>query len=46
MSIAMEQTQGYVNGQLKPESKYGDAVIRGNKVMYISTTKRTLSDAA
>jgi hypothetical protein len=28
MNIAMEQTEEYVNGQLK--SKYGDAFIRGN----------------
>ena len=49
MNIAMEQTEEYVNGQLK--SKYGDAFIRGNNgvcrislitymfplVLYIST---------
>jgi hypothetical protein len=28
MNIAMEQTEEYVNGQLK--EKYGDAFIRGN----------------
>jgi U6 snRNA-associated Sm-like protein LSm6 len=28
MNIAMEQTEEYINGQLK--SKYGDAFIRGN----------------
>ena len=28
MNIAMEQTEEYVNGQLK--AKYGDAFIRGN----------------
>lgn len=28
MNIAMEQTEEYVNGQLK--QKYGDAFIRGN----------------
>ena len=28
MNIAMEQTEEYVNGQLK--TKYGDAFIRGN----------------
>lgn len=28
MNIAMEQTEEYVNGQLK--NKYGDAFIRGN----------------
>ncbi|CAM6042592.1 unnamed protein product [Sphagnum compactum] len=43
MNIAMEQTEEYVNGQLK--NKYGDAFIRGNNVLYISTTKRTLGDA-
>mmetsp|Transcript_19306 Transcript_19306/g.36987 ORF Transcript_19306/g.36987 Transcript_19306/m.36987 type:complete len:90 (-) Transcript_19306:361-630(-) len=35
MNIAMEQTEEYQNGQLK--NKYGDAFIRGNNVMYIST---------
>jgi len=35
MNIAMEQTEEYVNGQLK--NKYGDAFIRGNNVFYIST---------
>jgi hypothetical protein len=76
MNIAMEQTEEYVNGQLK--NKYGDAFIRGNNgaswisesislylcisfqcsqypdvcylnanaVLYISTTKRTLTDGA
>ena len=29
--------QEYVNGQLK--NKYGDAFIRGNNVVYISTVK-------
>jgi U6 snRNA-associated Sm-like protein LSm6 len=38
MNIALEQTEEYVNGQLK--NKYGDAFIRGNNVHYISTTKR------
>jgi U6 snRNA-associated Sm-like protein LSm6 len=28
INIAMEQTEEYVNGQLK--AKYGDAFIRGN----------------
>ncbi|XP_006652214.2 U6 snRNA-associated Sm-like protein LSm6 [Oryza brachyantha] len=42
MNIAMEQTEEYVNGQLK--NKYGDAFIRGNNVLYISTSKRTLTD--
>ncbi|CAI9761674.1 unnamed protein product [Fraxinus pennsylvanica] len=44
MNIAMEQTEEYVNGQLK--NKYGDAFIRGNNVLYISTTKRTLGEGA
>ena len=38
MNIAMEQTEEYYNGQLK--AKYGDAFIRGNNVLYISTLKR------
>ncbi|CAG9462930.1 unnamed protein product [Pedinophyceae sp. YPF-701] len=33
MNIAMEQTEEYVNGQLK--RKYGDCFLRGNNVMYI-----------
>mmetsp|Transcript_33126 Transcript_33126/g.98540 ORF Transcript_33126/g.98540 Transcript_33126/m.98540 type:complete len:91 (-) Transcript_33126:496-768(-) len=37
MNIAMEQTEEYVNGQLK--NKYGDAFIRGNNVLYISALK-------
>merc|ERR1712014_376154 len=37
MNIAMEQTEEYVDGQLK--AKYGDAFIRGNNVLYISTQK-------
>ncbi|KAE8788553.1 U6 snRNA-associated Sm-like protein LSm6 [Hordeum vulgare] len=44
MNIAMEQTEEYVNGQLK--NKYGDAFIRGNNVLYISTSKRPLTDGA
>lgn len=40
MNIALEQTEEYVNGQLK--NKYGDAFIRGNNVLYISTQKRKL----
>jgi hypothetical protein len=31
MNTAMEQTEEYVNGQLK--NKYGDAFIRGNNGM-------------
>lgn len=38
MNIALDQTEEYVNGQLK--NKYGDAFIRGNNVLYISTQKR------
>lgn len=38
MNICLEQTEEYVNGQLK--NKYGDAFIRGNNVLYISTQKR------
>eukprot|EP01039_Chlorochromonas_danica_P005312 gene5312-5847_t len=37
MNIAMEQTEEYVDGQLK--NKYGDCFIRGNNVLYISATK-------
>lgn len=33
MNIAMEQTEEYVNGQLK--NKYGDAFIRGNNGNYV-----------
>ena len=38
MNIAMEQTEEYVNGQLK--AKYGDTFIRGNNGM---PRKRALS---
>ncbi|CAF2048664.1 hypothetical protein BRARA_I04114 [Brassica rapa] len=44
MNIAMEQTEEYVNGQLK--NKYGDAFIRGNNVLYISTVNTPLADGA
>eukprot|EP00729_Bicosta_minor_P002298 gene2299-24901_t len=37
MNIALEQTEEYVHGQLK--TKYGDAFIRGNNVLYISAVK-------
>mmetsp|Transcript_22278 Transcript_22278/g.22970 ORF Transcript_22278/g.22970 Transcript_22278/m.22970 type:complete len:89 (+) Transcript_22278:24-290(+) len=37
MNIAMEQTEEYLDGQLK--ARYGDCFIRGNNVLYISTTK-------
>ena len=40
MNIALEQTEEYVNGQLK--NKYGDAFIRANNVLYISTQKRRM----
>ncbi len=38
MNIALEQTEEYVNGQLK--NKYGDAFIRGNngKNLFLSIT--------
>ena len=39
MNIALEQTEEYINGQLK--NKYGDAFIRGNNVLYISTVKES-----
>jgi hypothetical protein len=32
MNIALEQTEEYVNGQLK--NKYGDAFIRGNNGIF------------
>jgi len=38
MNIAMEQTEEYVDGELK--AKYGDCFIRGNNVLYISGQKR------
>ena len=38
MNIAMEQTEEYVDGQLK--ARYGDCFIRGNNVLYISTSKQ------
>mmetsp|Transcript_56379 Transcript_56379/g.111139 ORF Transcript_56379/g.111139 Transcript_56379/m.111139 type:complete len:93 (+) Transcript_56379:49-327(+) len=37
MNIAMEQTEEYVDGQLK--NRYGDCFIRGNNVSYISAAK-------
>ena len=40
MNIALEQTEEYVNGQLK--NKYRGAFIRGNNVLYISTQKRRM----
>lgn len=38
MNIALEQTEEYSGGQLK--NKYGDAFIRGNNVLYISTQRK------
>lgn len=38
LNIALEQTEEYVNGQLK--GKYGDTFIRGNNVLYISVQKQ------
>merc|ERR1712026_49254 len=37
MNIVLEQTEEYVNGDLK--NKYGDSFIRGNNVLYISAQK-------
>ncbi|OLL26165.1 U6 snRNA-associated Sm-like protein LSm6 [Neolecta irregularis DAH-3] len=37
MNCAVEETEEYVNGQLK--NKYGDVFIRGNNVLYISAAK-------
>jgi U6 snRNA-associated Sm-like protein LSm6 len=38
MNVALEQTEEYVDGQLK--AKHGDSFIRGNNILYISTQKR------
>uniref|UniRef100_A0A6B2LVE5 Sm domain-containing protein n=1 Tax=Arcella intermedia TaxID=1963864 RepID=A0A6B2LVE5_9EUKA len=38
MNIAMEQTQEFVNGQLK--DTYADTFIRGNNVLYIRTVSK------
>lgn len=38
MNVALEQTEEYVNGEFK--NKFGDAFIRGNNVLYISTQKK------
>lgn len=47
MNIALEQTEEYVNGQLK--NKYGDAFIRGNNgnspSLYSSIASKTGSPA-
>jgi U6 snRNA-associated Sm-like protein LSm6 len=37
MNIAMEQSEEYVDGQLR--AKYGDVFIRGNNVLCISEKK-------
>ena len=37
MNIAMEQTEEFVDGQLK--ERYGDCFIRGNNVLYISAAR-------
>ena len=37
MNIAMEQTEEYVNGQLK--AKYGDTFIRGNNGASLATRR-------
>lgn len=42
MNIALEQTEEYVNGQLK--NKYGDAFIRGNNGNSYSFHYRTLEN--
>ena len=38
MNIAMEQTEEFSDGVMR--AKYGDAMIRGNNVLYISTGKK------
>ncbi|KAJ5615413.1 hypothetical protein N7537_000527 [Penicillium hordei] len=35
MNIALEKTEEYVNGKLR--RNYGDAFVRGNNVLYISS---------
>ena len=37
MNVAMEQTEEYIDGNLK--ANYGDAFIRGNNITYISLRK-------
>lgn len=41
--MALEQTEEYVDGQLK--TKYGDTFIRGNNILYIRSAKLQLSRA-
>ncbi|KAJ5487953.1 hypothetical protein N7530_002253 [Penicillium desertorum] len=36
MNIALEKTEEYVNGKLR--RSYGDAFVRGNNVLYISSS--------
>ena len=38
MNVAMEQTEEWVDGELK--GKYGDCFLRGNNILYISAQKR------
>ena len=38
LNIALEQTEEYVNGQLK--QKYGDAFLRGNNGMWLHFVKQ------
>jgi U6 snRNA-associated Sm-like protein LSm6 len=40
MNIAMEQTEEYVNGQLK--NTYGDAFVRGNNVITVCSWTRDI----
>ena len=44
MNIALEQTEEYVNGQLK--NKYGDAFIRGNNGRWNQTGHRSGEDSS
>ena len=43
MNIAMEQTEEYVDGQLK--AKYGDCFIRGNNGKFVSFEMAYISPA-
>jgi U6 snRNA-associated Sm-like protein LSm6 len=43
MNVALEQTEEYVEGQLK--AKYGDAFIRGNNIAYIGRYSRAKPNA-
>ena len=44
MNVAMEQTEEWVEGELK--GKYGDCFLRGNNILYISAQKRKGGGAA